>query len=81
MIDKDLIVFKKGVIAYRSIPRIAVCGVEVGNIKIFRKHWTKSDHKHLSGHIHKIFEMEFHHINYIKNIVEMTLFPKYEVFY
>ena len=29
------------------IPRMTVCGVKVGNIKVFWKHWTKSNHKHL----------------------------------
>ena len=49
MVDKDFILFKKWVIAYRSgIPRMVVCVVKVGNVEVFWKHWTKSDHKHLT---------------------------------
>ena len=29
-------------------PKIAVCGVKARQIKSFRKHWIKSDHKHLT---------------------------------
>ena len=49
MIDKDFIVFKKWVIGYRiKNSTMAVCGVKVGNIKVFWKHGTKSDHKYLT---------------------------------
>ena len=27
---------------------MVVCGVKVGNIKVFQKHWTKSDRKYLT---------------------------------
>ena len=30
------------------ISRMAVCGVKVGNTKVFWKQWTKSDHKHVT---------------------------------
>ena len=30
------------------IRRMAVCRFKVGNIKVFWKHWTKSDHKYLT---------------------------------
>ena len=30
---------------------MAVCGVKVGKIKLFWKHWTKSDHKHLTTNL------------------------------
>ena len=27
---------------------MAICGVKVGKIKLFWKHWIKSDHNHLT---------------------------------
>ena len=45
---KILLFSKKGVIAHRiKNSKNTVCGVKVGNIKVFWKHWTKSNHKHL----------------------------------
>ena len=77
---KILLSSKKELLLTESgIPRMAVCGVKVGNIKVFRKHWTKSDHKELHSHIYKTYEAVFR-INYRKNTVEMTLFQKYKVF-
>ena len=35
-------------LAESRIPKLAVCGVNVGKIKPFGKHWTKPDHKHLT---------------------------------
>ena len=29
-------------------PKMAVCDVTFGKIKLFWKNWTKSDHKHLT---------------------------------
>ena len=29
-------------------PKMAVYGVKVGKIKLFLKHWSNSDHKHLT---------------------------------
>ena len=38
-----LLFSKKELILTESrIPRMAVCGVKVGNIKVFWKHWTNS---------------------------------------
>ena len=49
LLTKTLLFSKKEVIPNESrIPKIAVCCVKVDNIKLFRKHCTKSDHKHLT---------------------------------
>ena len=46
---KNLIVFKNGVVVCElRNSKMAVCGVKVGKINLFWKHWSKSDHKHLA---------------------------------
>ena len=57
-------------------PKIAVCGVKVGTIKSFSKHLNKLDHKHLTRHIHKIYDNVFHRINYKKKYRGDGFIPK-----
>ena len=38
----------KSLLAETEISKVTVCGVKVGKSKLFWKHWTKSDHKHLT---------------------------------
>ena len=49
MIAKDLLFSKMESLFVQSRnPKMAICGVKVGKIKLFWKHWTKPDHKHLT---------------------------------
>ena len=52
---KTLLFFRmKSLFAESRMPKMTVCGGKVGKLKIFWKHSTKSDHKHLNGHIQKM---------------------------
>ena len=81
---KTLLFFRmKSLFAESRMPKMTVCGGKVGKLKIFWKHSTKSDHKHLTrSHTkNEICEKVFRRRNYRKNTVEMALFQKYEIFY
>ena len=36
------------IVAESRIPKMALCGINVGNSKLFWKYWTNSDDKHIT---------------------------------
>ena len=45
---KTLLLKLESLLAGARIPKMAVCGVKVGRIKLIWKHWTKTDHNNFT---------------------------------
>ena len=63
------------------MPKIAVCGVEVGAINPSESIRLSPTINIEDGHIHNTCEMVFRSKNYRRNTVEMALLQKYQNYY